>query len=157
MSKWTSESQFTRWKVLIDLKKDPSKNKWFRYRLQLNSSKNKWFRYRLQFCVFSVLVIGWWSKLRAVPLFPSQIWIYPCVIDSAFHRKTCKTYIAWWQFYRPCDFESFGHRDVDQALRYRRHHLLTLLFQQNRLGSEFLRLKFKHMFWIPTVYLIKLK
>ena len=24
---------------------------------------NKWFRYRLQICIFSSLVIGWWSKL----------------------------------------------------------------------------------------------
>ena len=28
-------------------------------------SRNKWFRHRLQICIFSGLVIGWWSKLWA--------------------------------------------------------------------------------------------
>ena len=36
-------------------------------------SINKWFRYRLQFCIFSGLAIGWWSKLRAAPPYPTQI------------------------------------------------------------------------------------
>ena len=40
-------------------------------------SKNKWFRYRLQFRVFSGLVIGWWSKLRAAPPYPTQSWVPP--------------------------------------------------------------------------------
>ena len=38
-------------------------------------SKNKWFRFRLQFCFFSGLVIGWWSKLRAAPPYPNRIWV----------------------------------------------------------------------------------
>ena len=44
--------------VLFGLKKGPS--------------KNKWFRYRLQFCAFSGLAIGRWSKLRAAPPYPTQ-------------------------------------------------------------------------------------
>ena len=39
--------------------------------------KQNWFRYRLQICIFSGLVIGWWSKLRAAPPYPSQIWVPP--------------------------------------------------------------------------------
>ena len=35
--------------------------------------KKKWFRHRLQFCVFSGLVIGWSSKFRATPPYPTQI------------------------------------------------------------------------------------
>ena len=34
-------------------------------------------RYRLRFCVLSGLVKGWWSKLRAAPSYPTQIWVPP--------------------------------------------------------------------------------
>ena len=46
-------------KVLIGLKKGPSRSKWFSYRLQI--------------CTFSGLVIGWWSKLRAAHPYPTQV------------------------------------------------------------------------------------
>ena len=63
LSKSTYASQFTWLKVLIGLKKDPSRNKWFRHRLQI--------------CVFSGLVIGWWSKRRVAHQYPTQSWVTP--------------------------------------------------------------------------------
>ena len=40
-------------------------------------SRNKWFRHRSQICVFSGLVIGWWSKIRATHPYPTQSWVPP--------------------------------------------------------------------------------
>ena len=45
--------------------------------LRKGPSRNKWFRYRLQICVFSGFVIGWWSKLRAAHPYPTQSWVPP--------------------------------------------------------------------------------
>ena len=59
--KSTYASQFTWLKVLICLKKGPSRNKWFRHRLQI--------------FVFSGLVIGWWLKRWAGLPYPTQIWV----------------------------------------------------------------------------------
>ena len=50
-------------KVLIGLKKSPSRNIWFRHRLQI--------------CIFSGLDIEWWSKLLAGHPYPTQIWVPP--------------------------------------------------------------------------------
>ena len=45
--------------------------------LKKGPSRNKWFRHRLQNCVFSDLVIGWWSKLLAAHPYPTQSWVPP--------------------------------------------------------------------------------
>ena len=64
-----SKSAYASWfiwlKVLIGLKKGPSRSKWFSYRLQI--------------CAFSGLVIGWWSKLWAAYPYPTQSWVPPWV------------------------------------------------------------------------------
>ena len=80
LSKSTYASRFTWQKVLICLKKGPSRNKWLRHRLKI--------------FVFSGLVIGWWLKLWAGHQYPIQIWVPPpprnelvmtglCVFNSA--------------------------------------------------------------------------
>ena len=43
--------------------------------LKKGPSRNKWFRHRSQICVFSGLVIGWWSKLWAAHPYPTQSWV----------------------------------------------------------------------------------
>ena len=79
-------------------------------------SRNKWFRHsRLQICVFSGLVIGWWSKLWARHPYPTQISVpplpqawshmltkYSSTYDFSFHRilwlkpvLATKDAIAW--------------------------------------------------------------
>ena len=45
--------------------------------LKKGPSRNKWFRHRLQIFVFSGLVIGWWLKLWAGHPYPNQIWVRP--------------------------------------------------------------------------------
>ena len=62
LSKSTLTSRFAWWKVLIGLKRAPRKTNG----LDIGC---RW--------VFSGLVIGWWSKLRAGRPYPTQIWIPP--------------------------------------------------------------------------------
>ena len=53
--------------------------------LKKGPSRNKWFRHRSQICVFSGLVIGWRSKLRAAHPYPTQSWVPPAVCQL-FHQ-----------------------------------------------------------------------
>ena len=73
LSKSTCASQFTWQKVLIGLRKGPSRNKRFRHTLQI--------------CVFSGSVIGWWSKLRAAHPYPTQSWVPPGHDEKPSHTK----------------------------------------------------------------------
>ena len=63
LSKIIYVSQFAWQKALIGLKKV--------------RSKNKQFTYGLQIYVFSGLLMGWWSKLRAARQYPTHIWVPP--------------------------------------------------------------------------------
>ena len=49
-------------------------------------SKHKWFRHRSQICIFSGLVIGWWSKLRTTHPYPTQSWVPPRAFKQLSHN-----------------------------------------------------------------------
>ena len=72
--------------MLLGLRKDPSRNKWFRYRLQI--------------CVFSGLVIEWWSKLQAAHPYPIQSWVSPppgseTSFRMAYTNLKVKSSVCW--------------------------------------------------------------
>ena len=74
--------------------------------LRKGPSRNKWFRHRLQICIFSGFVIGWWSKLRAAYPYPTQSWIPP----GSYHNGT-----AWYEVYEAGqeEFRCVGYKIHD--------------------------------------------
>ena len=69
------------------------------------------FRHRLQICVFSGLVIGWWSKIWAAHQYPTQSRVPP---PGSKHEKHWLMVHAWPHLRSKCEFDTFWKTNSDE-------------------------------------------